>query len=58
MDAWKARMRDVLDNAEALDASVVDLVLAASELTEDETELCDHVARLLSSGRVRLQRVL
>jgi hypothetical protein len=58
MDQLTTRTRDVLDNTECLEASVIDLVLAISELTEDETELTDQLDALLDSGRVRLQRVL
>ena len=58
MEAWTSRMRDVLENTEALEASVVDLVLAISELTEDEMELGDQLDALVTSDRVRLQRLI
>ncbi|MGH0037152.1 MAG: hypothetical protein ACQGVK_19180 [Myxococcota bacterium] len=58
MDSWTRLTRDALENTEVLEASVVDLVLAVSELTEDEMELGDQLDTLLDSGRVRLQRVL
>ncbi len=58
MDQWNARVRDALENAESLEASIVDLVLAVSELTEDEFELRDAVDDLIDSGRVRIQRLL
>jgi hypothetical protein len=57
MEPFAHRTRDVLENTECLEASVVDLVVAISELTEDESELCDQLDALLDSGRVRLQRL-
>jgi hypothetical protein len=40
---------------DCLEASLVELVVAVSEVTEDETEIFECVDRLVASGRVRLR---
>ncbi|MCZ6462712.1 MAG: hypothetical protein O7A09_00105 [Proteobacteria bacterium] len=55
MDSWKNRHRELLESAAVIEASLVELVLAASECSEDESEIADHLDELLASGRVQLQ---
>jgi len=47
--------RGELESRAPLDLSLVDLVLVASECTEDEGELRDIVDDLMRSGRVQLR---
>ena len=55
MDSWKSRHRELLESAAVIEASLVELVLAASECSEDEWEIADHLDDLLASGRVQIQ---
>ena len=43
---------------EGWEGSIVDLVVAVCEWTEDENEIFDEIDALLASGRVRLLPVL
>ena len=52
-----AAYRQELESETPLDLSLVDLVLVASECTEDEGELRDIVDDLIRSGRVQLRRL-
>jgi hypothetical protein len=49
--------REELESETPLDLSLVDLVLVASECTEDESELRDIVDDLMQSGRVQLRKL-
>jgi len=55
VEAWSARTREALEGAEAIQASLVELVIAVSECTEDEGEIRDRLDGLLESGRVQLE---
>jgi hypothetical protein len=55
MDACSTRTREVLESEEQLDLSFVELVIAASECSEDESEIFELVDGLMQSGRVRLE---
>jgi hypothetical protein len=54
MDQWGERNQEILDNAESLEASLVELVVAVSECSEDESEIFDRMDVLLESGRIRI----
>ena len=43
------------ETREFIEASLVELVVAVSEVTEDETEIFECVDRLVASGKVRLR---
>jgi len=55
VEACRARTRETLEGAEAIQASLVELVVAVSECTEDEGEIRDRLDGLLASGRVQLE---
>jgi hypothetical protein len=55
MDLHVLRTRDQLETCRELELSFVELVVAASEQSEDEQEVADLVDGLLASGRVRLR---
>jgi len=57
MEGWTAHNVNLLEGTEPLDASLVELVLLASECSEDQGEIFDSVDRLFEAGRVRLQRI-
>jgi hypothetical protein len=54
MNHWGERNQEILDNAESLEASLVELVVAVSECSEDEGEIFDRMDDLLESGRTRI----
>lgn len=47
--------RALLDGEAALETSLVELVVAACECSEDAGEIADKVDHLLASGRVTLR---
>ena len=53
-DSWGARTQAALEAADGIDASLVELVVAVSELFEDPAELNDLIDGLIETGRVRL----
>ena len=53
-DPWQQQNRELLERANGLELSLVELVLAASECSEDEGEVCDLVDGLLETGKVQL----
>jgi len=55
MDACSTETREMLEGEQSLELSFVELVIAASECSEDETEIADLVDGLIASGRVTLQ---
>ena len=54
-DAWTERNRVQLEAPTPMSLSLVELVVTASELTEDETELADLIGGLLDSGSVEVE---
>ena len=48
--------REVLDSASDLEVSIVELVVAASECSDDAYEIGDIVDGLIDSGRCRIRR--
>lgn len=53
-DEWRDKNRDLLGAADVAPVSFVELVLAASECSEDESEIFDLVDDFVASGRVEL----
>ena len=54
MNHWGKRNQEILDKAESLESSLVELVVAVSESSEDESEIFDRMDALLESGRIRI----
>ncbi len=54
MDHGTTRTRELLERGEPLDVSLVELVIAASECSDDGFEISDRVDTLLASGRVQI----
>ncbi|MBW2271758.1 MAG: hypothetical protein JRG96_00700 [Deltaproteobacteria bacterium] len=54
---WQQRNRTLLEQADGIELSLVELVLAASECSEDEGEVCDLVDVMLETGKVVLSEV-
>ena len=48
--------RELLDSASDLDVSIVELIVAASECSDDAYEIGDLVDGLVDSGRLRILR--
>jgi hypothetical protein len=55
VDALETLTEEMFAGPEPLEASLVELVLAASAVSEDENEIFDWVDGLLAGGRVRLR---
>jgi hypothetical protein len=55
MDHSSRRTREFLESGEPLELSFVELVIAASECSEDESEIYELVDGLMESGRVSLE---
>lgn len=49
-----AMTRELIESEQPLEGSLIELIVAATACTEDETELDDMIDALLGSGRVRL----
>ncbi len=56
-DLWASLHEAELSASAVLDCSLVELVLAVSECTEDEGEILDRVDELILGGRVHLERL-
>lgn len=54
MDSCSARTRQLLQSEDPLELSFVELVVAATECSEDESEIFDLIDGLLESDRVQL----
>jgi hypothetical protein len=50
----EGRTRDLLEGEDPLEGSLVELIVAASALSEDEFEVADVVDALVGSRRLRL----
>jgi hypothetical protein len=48
--------RELLDSTSDLDVSIVELIVAASECSDDAYEIGDIVDGLVDSGRLRIRR--
>jgi hypothetical protein len=55
MDDLADQTRSLLETGDSLELTLVELIVAVSECTEDESELCDLLDGLIETGRVRLQ---
>jgi len=53
-DPWQQQNHQLLEQADGLELSLVELVLAASECSEDEGEVSDLVDALVETGKVLL----
>ena len=53
-DSWQKQNHRLLEQADEMDLSLVDLVLAATECSEDEGEVRDLVDAMVETGKVRL----
>jgi hypothetical protein len=53
-DPWQQQNNQLLEQADGLELSLVELVLAASECSEDEGEVRDLVDALVETGKVLL----
>ncbi len=53
-DPWQRESRELLEQADGIELSLVELVLAASECSEDEGEVIDLVDVMLETGKVLL----
>jgi hypothetical protein len=51
-DSWQQRNLELLEQADGIELSLVELVLAASECSEDEGELRDLVDGMVETGKV------
>jgi hypothetical protein len=56
MDTCSTETREMLESEQPLELSFVELVIAASECSEDESEIFDLVDGLMRSGRVTLDQ--
>ena len=54
-DEWSQACRQQLESDEPVELSIIDLVLFASECTEDEGELRDIVDGFVQTGRAQLR---
>jgi len=54
MQSDQVRTRELLELADGIEATLVELVVAACECSEDEQEICDLVDEAVESGRVQL----
>jgi hypothetical protein len=54
MDVWTEQTRELLETEDSLELTLVELVVAATECSEDENEICDLVDGLIETGRVRV----
>ena len=54
MDLGGAQTRNLLEGADDLELSFVELIVAASECSEDEGEIFDLVDGLMLSDRIQL----
>ncbi len=54
LDDWRDKNCNLLESASEIRLSIVDVVLAASECSEDESEIFDLVDDFVASGRVEL----
>jgi hypothetical protein len=53
---FQLQTRTLLETATELDLSIVELVVAASECSDDAYEVDDLVDDLVDSGRIRIRR--
>lgn len=53
-DPWQQESRELLEQADGIELSLVELVLAASECSEDEGEVIDLVDAMVETGKVLL----
>jgi hypothetical protein len=53
---FQLQTRTLLETATELDISIVELVVAASECSDDAYEIDDLVDDLVDSGRIRIRR--
>ncbi len=53
MDLGRSDTCRLLEGEQELEASLVELVIAASECSEDAWEIADRLDSLLASGRVK-----
>jgi hypothetical protein len=54
MDVCGEETRTLIEGDAPLEGSLIDLIVAASECSEDEAEIFDLIDGLLESGRVAL----
>jgi len=54
MDAGRTETRALIEGEGRLEASFIELIIGASECSDDETEIADLVDALLDSERVQL----
>jgi hypothetical protein len=55
MEVCSTQAQKILESEEQLELSFVELVIAASECSEDESEIFELVDGLMQSGRVSLE---
>jgi len=55
MEVCSTQAQEILESEEQLELSFIELVIAASECSEDESEIFELVDGLMQSGRVRLE---
>jgi len=53
-DDWREKNQEFLDSSHTSALSLIEVVLAASECSEDEGEIFDLVDDMVTSGRARL----
>lgn len=53
-DPWQQRNREFLEQADGMELSLVELILTASECSEDESEVGDLVDAMVETGKVLL----
>jgi hypothetical protein len=55
MDGYGEATRELIEGDDPLEGSFIDLIVAASECSEDEGEIFLLIDDLLDSGRVRFE---
>jgi hypothetical protein len=55
MEEWRTQTLEALKSTQALELSLVELVVLASECSEDGSEISDLVDGLIDSGRVAVR---
>jgi hypothetical protein len=56
MDIGSEQTREMIEGEEPLEGSLIELILAVSECSEDESEIFERMDDLLGSERVALTR--